>query len=238
VRATEFEFRYRFYVIGVIFWLSFSLYNLQHVNAGKAICKLLHHGQCTAGQLRWIYLAGALVIFAGGGIRTWAAAYLHSEVVHDANLHSDRLVAEGPYRHLRNPLYVGTILLAAGLSLMASPWGAVVLIGLIVLFSLRLIGREEWQLEQSQSQSYRAYRAAVPRLWPSLGARVPAAGTRPRWGQAWLGELPVYCFGLTLGVFALTFSLPAFFAGIVASLALYFVLQWGFKIVARRQPVA
>jgi len=44
-----------------------------------------------------------------------AEAYLHSSVVHDSQLHSDRLVADGPYRRVRNPLYLGNILLAFGL---------------------------------------------------------------------------------------------------------------------------
>lgn len=235
MRATEFEFRYRFYVIGVIFWLAFSLYAVHPVNAAEALCRWLHHGACTNAQVRPIFLAAMLVIFLGGWIRTWAAAYLRSAVVHDANLHSDRLVADGPYRHLRNPLYLGTILLAVGMAAMASAWGALVLIGLVTIFSLRLIGREEWELELSHAANYRAFRAAVPRLWPAWRARVPAAGKRPRWGQAWLGELPFYCFGIAIGVFAFTWSNRDFMIAILASLAIYIVMQRGFKLAARRQ---
>lgn len=235
MRATTFEFRYRFYVIGFIFWLSFSLYAVQPVNAGVAFSGWLHHGASTRTEQRAVFLAAMAIIFLGGLLRTWAAAYLHSAVVHDAQAHSDRLVADGPYRHLRNPLYLGTILLGVGMAPMASVWGGPLLILLLVVFSLRLIGYEESLLAQSHAESFRAYRAAVPCLWPALRARVPASGATPRWGQAWMGELPFYCFGLAVGVFAVTFSNRAFMIAIFASLGLYFLIQFGFKHAARRQ---
>lgn len=238
VRATRFEFRYRFYVIGFIFWLAFSLYAVQPLNAGVALSRWLHHGASSEAAVRAIDFAAMAVILLGGLLRTWAAAYLHSAVVHDAQAHSDRLVADGPYRHLRNPLYLGTILLGVGMAVMASLWGAPLLIGLLVLFTLRLIGYEEGLLEASHAQSFHAYRAAVPSLWPSLRARVPASGAAPRWGQAWVGELPFYCFGFSIGVFAVTFSNRAFMLAVFASLGLYFLIQFGFKHAARGQRMA
>ncbi len=238
VRASGFEFRYRFYVIGLIFWLAFSLYAVRPVNAGVALSRWLHHGAFNKTELRAIYFATMAIIFLGGLLRTWAAAYLHSAVVHDAQVHSDRLVADGPYRHLRNPLYLGTILLGVGMAPMASVWGAPLLIVLIAVFCLRLIGYEEGLLEDSHAQRFHAYRAVVPRLWPSLRARVPASGARPRWGQAWLGELPFYGFGLAIGLFAVTLSLRTFTIAVFASLGLYFVIQFGFKRAARQKHMA
>ena len=56
-----------------------------------------------------------------GLLRTWAAAYLHSDVVHDLKLHSEKLVADGPYRFMRNPLYLGSLMLTIGIG--CSPAG-------------------------------------------------------------------------------------------------------------------
>jgi protein-S-isoprenylcysteine O-methyltransferase Ste14 len=53
-------------------------------------------------------------------VRSWAEAYLHSSVVHDSELHTERLMADGPYRYVRNPLHLGLILLAAWMRTMAS----------------------------------------------------------------------------------------------------------------------
>jgi protein-S-isoprenylcysteine O-methyltransferase Ste14 len=56
--------------------------------------------------------------------------------------------ADGPYRYLRNPLYLGAILIALGLGLTASRLGFGLLVGAITAFTLRLIGREELLLER------------------------------------------------------------------------------------------
>lgn len=76
-------------------------------------------------------------------------------------MHVSRLVADGPYRYVRNPLYLGTILLAVGYASMASRLGALVLIVGNVLFAARLIGLEQATLVETQGESYRAYRRAL-----------------------------------------------------------------------------
>lgn len=45
-----------------------------------------------------------MLVGAAAEIRTWATAYLGSEIVFDLNLHTNRLVADGPYRYVGNPL--------------------------------------------------------------------------------------------------------------------------------------
>jgi len=149
-------------------------------------------------------------------LRTWATAYLDGSVVHDAHLHAERLVAEGPYRHTRNPLYLGMILLAAGYAFAASRLGAVVMLGGTIVVTLRLIGREEAALSASQTASYEGFRRAVPRLWPSLRPRLPAGGARPRWGRAFASELMMWGFAATLGVFAVVLDPRAMLGMVVA----------------------
>src|SRR5882757_2992199 len=41
-------------------------------------------------------------------LRTWATAYLDAAVVHDKRMRADQVVADGPFRYVRNPLYRGT----------------------------------------------------------------------------------------------------------------------------------
>src|SRR5262249_49124499 len=64
--------------------------------------------------LRMIFGCGALLVFLAAALRTWATAYLRAEVVHDASQHSEALVADGPYRYVRNPLYLANRPLPAG----------------------------------------------------------------------------------------------------------------------------
>jgi hypothetical protein len=46
----------------------------------------------------------------------------------DSRVHTERVLADGPYRYVRNPLYLGNILMATGIGLMASRIGFLVLV--------------------------------------------------------------------------------------------------------------
>jgi protein-S-isoprenylcysteine O-methyltransferase Ste14 len=201
MRATDFEFKARFWLIGLIIWLGFSLYPLDHVNFGVGFLHLVAPAIDTDGDrgnfwLRIIFGAGALLVFLSALLRTWATAYLRIEVVHDAGLHSEALLADGPYRYVRNPLYLANIPMAAGIGFMASRLGWFVMALGMLVFMYRLILREEGGLLQTQGDSYRAYLKAVPRLWPSITPRVSAGNGQARWGQALAGETFIWLFGV------------------------------------------
>src|SRR5438270_11305368 len=102
MRATKFEFEQRFWVIGLIFFLGFSLTWLDHTNAAVGLLRLLASSVDPESPrgisvLRLIFGGGALLVFLAALLRTWATAYLRTEVVHDASQHSEALVADGPY---------------------------------------------------------------------------------------------------------------------------------------------
>lgn len=223
MRATEFEFRYRFFVLAIIFFLGFNFKWVGTYSATVAeyVARLTGHETLRATQM--IFGLGALIIAAGAVIRTWATAYLQSEVVHDMALHSEHLVADGPYRYVRNPLYLGTILLAIGMSVLATWPGALVIIAGVTLFNLRLIGREEQALSRTQGASFTAFKNAVPRLLPAWRPRLPASGRVARWRQAWIAESFIWAFAVALICFALTLNTAVLFTIIMASLAIYTV---------------
>lgn len=68
----------------------------------------------------------------------------------DSEVHTDKLLADGPYRYVRNPLYLGNILMSAGIGLMASRIGFVVLSLGMTLFVIRLLLPEEAELSRAQ----------------------------------------------------------------------------------------
>ena len=228
-RASEFEFRYRFFFIGGIFWLGFSLYFLDKTNVSFSTARMILGKTASANSpqldryTQVIIGLGALIAALAALIRSWAEAYLHSSVVHDMELHSDRLVADGPYRHVRNPLYLGNILLAVGMGTMASRAGFFVLAAGMTLLCYRLILREEAGLLESHGESYRGYFQSVPRLWPSLRPRVPAGARRPNWLDGFLGETFMWAFAIAIAVFAWTERLVHFWIIVGAGLAVYFL---------------
>jgi protein-S-isoprenylcysteine O-methyltransferase Ste14 len=236
LRATEFEFRHRFWIISGVFYLGFSCYIWDHMNVSVALARMILgglHSPLVGRWIRAILAAGVLIAALAALVRSWAEAYLHSSVVHASELHSDRLVADGPYRRVRNPLYLGNILLAVGLGSMASRTGFLVLVAATVPFVYRLILREEAGLLESQGDGYRRYFETVPRLWPSLRARVPASGARPNWVDGFAGETFVWSFAIGMAVYDVTLRLVHFWVIIGVGLAVYFLQAWLRK---RRKP--
>jgi protein-S-isoprenylcysteine O-methyltransferase Ste14 len=201
VRATKFEFEKRFWIISAIYFIAFFLSAFDHtpfiVALRHLIAPSIVRDSAEAETFARIVIAtGALLVFLAATIRTWGAAYLKSDVVHDSAQHSEALVADGPFRYTRNPLYLAGLPMAAGIAMLASRSGFIFLVLANWVFFYRLIFREEEALRQSQGESYRAYCRSVPRFWPSLQPRVPSGNLKPQWGQAFAGEIFVWFFGL------------------------------------------
>jgi protein-S-isoprenylcysteine O-methyltransferase Ste14 len=225
VRATRFEFEKRFWIICAIYLIGFCLSAFDHVPFIVALRHLIApsiaRGEPQAIMFARIVIgAGAVLVFLAAGLRTWGAAYLRTEVVHDTAQHSEALVADGPFLYTRNPLYLANLPMAAGIGVLASRSGFIFLVLANWIFVYRLIFREEESLLKSQGESYRAYCRAVPRFWPALKPRVPSGNLRPDWGQAFVGESFVWLFGLAELLIAATLSprigIAAFLLGFVA----------------------
>lgn len=217
MRATTFEFEKRFWIFCAIYFAGFSLSAFDHLSFIAALRHLIvpsvPAGTAQATMFaRIVILGGALLVFLAAALRTWGAAYLRTEVVHDTAQHSAALVADGPFRYTRNPLYLGNLPIAAGIGVLASRSGFIFLVLANCIFVYRLIFREEDALLKTQGEPYRAYCRAVPRLWPTLKARVPSGNLRPDWGQAFAGESFVWLFGVAELLIAVTLN-PAVGAG-------------------------
>lgn len=125
---------------------------------------------------------GLPLVVVGAALRTWGAGHL---------VKTDRLCTEGPYAHLRHPLYAGTLLIGAGFSLFLSGWLGIAILTLIaiwftVLYFPRKEKVESIRLERLYGEAYRTYRAAVPALLPRWRAWRPGGDTGP--GERWRGE--------------------------------------------------
>ena len=225
MRATKFEFEKRFWIITGIYFAAFALSAVDHTPfivwlrhlIAPSIVRGTPESQTFA---RIVITAGTLLVFLAATIRTWGAAYLRTSVVHDTEQHSEALIGDGPFRYTRNPLYLATLPMAAGIGVLASRAGFIFLVVANWIFVYRLIFREEEALLQSQGESYRAYLNAVPRFWPSLKPRVPVSGRAPQLVQAFAGESFVWIFGIAELLVAATLrplaALIAFPFGFVA----------------------
>ena len=233
-RASDFEFRNRVWIFALIFGLPFILYRVDSVPIGSRLADRF----AAAWPMEEIYAlhvvfgVAALIMFAALFFRIWGSAYLSREVVHDHAVHSEILRADGPYRHVRNPLYLGNVLMAWAMSLFLPIIGwPIVVIG-IPLFCYRLIGREEAGLEAEQGEQYRAFMRAVPRMWPSLRARIPASGATPDWINGLSAEVFFMSFAAGITAFAIFIDIRWFCAGLLASP----LLGWLAGLATRKRP--
>jgi protein-S-isoprenylcysteine O-methyltransferase Ste14 len=107
---------------------------------------------------------GLPVSALGLWLRGWAAGHLAK---------NRKLAATGPYGYTRNPLYLGTLLAAAGLAVAARSAGLAALFGAVFgLIYLPVIQLEQEHLAKLFPE-YREYAARVPALWPRLRRNGP-----------------------------------------------------------------
>ena len=113
----------------------------------------------------WTSLAlGLPVSILGLALRAWAAGHLEK----------NRTLAEsGPYAYVRNPLYIGTLAVAAGFVIASRRWELGVLFAAVfLLIYLPVVELEEQHL-RSLFPEYADYAKRVRRLWPAAGKPGP-----------------------------------------------------------------
>jgi protein-S-isoprenylcysteine O-methyltransferase Ste14 len=225
MKASDWEFKQRAVLFGLIFGLPGILYTVDHQNATAAVANWLAQSMHKDADsiARDLFAAAAVVVAAAALVRTWASAYLHSSVVYASEVKTSALVADGPYRQVRNPLYFGNVLMVIGIGSMMSRVGFVLAFVAMLAFCYRLILREEADLLASQGESFAAYLRAVPRLFPSPWPRIPPAGSTAKWSAGFLAELWCWGFALALAGFAVTLKMVVFVVILGASVALFWV---------------
>jgi protein-S-isoprenylcysteine O-methyltransferase Ste14 len=80
----------------------------------------------------------------------------------------DRIVAEGPYRYMRNPMYLGHLIFMLGLALTFWSWFGLILLALRAAWFQSRVWHDEARLATMFGADYAAYRARVKRWIPGL----------------------------------------------------------------------
>ena len=145
----------------------------------------------TAGSM----LIGYALVIPGLAIRALASGHVQK---------NEQLTTTGPYAHTRNPLYLGSLILAVGFAISARNWwiGA----GLVLIFLaiyLPVIRAEEVFLREHFPE-FAEYAKQVPRLLPRLGSF-----SGDRGGFSWDLYWKHREYNATLGAAAVTAALAA-----------------------------
>jgi protein-S-isoprenylcysteine O-methyltransferase Ste14 len=112
-----------------------------------------------------LYLASLLLIIAGSGFAIFAVLVLGRSI--SVLPEARRLVTGGPYAIVRHPLYLGEIVVLAGVALQCLSAWALLLLGLVCAFQLQRMKYEEMVLFQAFPE-YGNYMARTARLVPGV----------------------------------------------------------------------
>jgi len=103
-------------------------------------------------------LLGLPLAVLGEAIRVWASGHIEK---------TRRLATGGPYAHSRNPLYLGSLLIALGVALAcASPWVVLAVAASFLAFYPSVVREESAFPAGRFPEEHAAWSAAVPTFWP------------------------------------------------------------------------
>ena len=112
-------------------------------------------------SLLFSYIGFSLVVLGGFG-RIWASLYLEG-------FKTRKLIKEGPYSMVRNPLYFFSLMLFLGMCFaIKSIAVSFALLVVFVLFHIPTILNEEKVLLSTHDESYKTYYESTPRLLPNI----------------------------------------------------------------------
>jgi len=98
-------------------------------------------------------------------------------------VYAEDLVTDGIYSHTRNPMYVGNLLILAGIAVASNSWLCVALMLALFPFAYAaIVAAEEHYLAEKFGRPYEAYCADVPRWFPRLrGLGTTLSGMEFHW---------------------------------------------------------
>ncbi len=156
-------------------------------------------------------VVGFTIAITGELIRLWGVSWAGSETRTTGGVGGSFLVISGPFAHVRNPLYVGNILMYLGLGIMSMslfPYLQIIAILFFIIQYLFIVKEEEEFLKIKFSGDYKNYLENVPRFGWRLNSYKD-------------GSIPQPEFILSKGLKSETRTLQAF-----GTAALLIIIKW------------
>ena len=197
MRASETEFRFRALIVMAFVGLGFWAPWIEGLGLGQRtpllrwlVLELSRSAAIPAETAKpAVILFAALIAAMGALLRVWGTAWISAGVMRDIEMQARTLATGGPYRFVRNPLYLGAWFMVAGMAFLMPVSGAIFALATVIPFQVRLILSEEDFLKQKLGEPYRAYLRAVPRLLPRLRTGLQPVKQRPDWLHAAIAEI-------------------------------------------------
>ena len=119
----------------------------------------------------WSLILGFIIALTGELTRLWGVSWAGSETRTTGTVGGAFLVVSGPFAHVRNPLYLGNILMYLGLGIMSYALFPYLQVIALIFFMIQyhlIVKEEEEYLRNTYGKSYEDYVNKVPRFIPRL----------------------------------------------------------------------
>jgi protein-S-isoprenylcysteine O-methyltransferase Ste14 len=153
-----------------------------------------------------LIIIGIFMILLGEFMRLWGVSYAGS-VTRTREAGAPELVSNGPFSYVRNPLYIGNILIYVGAIILSGVWFPYLSILVFLFFYIQytfIISHEEEKLEELFKESYIEYKKSVPRFVPKMKPFKSKNNNTPQVKKAFISERSTF---ISMGSFLLLFIL-------------------------------
>jgi protein-S-isoprenylcysteine O-methyltransferase Ste14 len=119
----------------------------------------------------WSLILGFCIAVTGELIRLWGVSWAGSETRTTGEVGGTFLIVSGPFAHVRNPLYLGNILIYTGLGVMSFALFPYLQIAGLLFFYYQyrmIIKEEENYLQNAFGAAFEDYKKNVPRFIPRI----------------------------------------------------------------------
>ena len=172
-RKIEFESRIFISISIVVILSMFSFILFSHVDNNLVLFGAIF-GLSAGQSISAGYMLVAFLLLLASLLRMWAGSHLSSGRIMAFKVQHDVLSVTGPFRYVRNPVYLADTIAYTSFALCLTPIG--LLLPLMIWIHYRqLIRYEEWMLLQQFGKVFLNYRKKTPMLIPNL-RQLPEAG--------------------------------------------------------------
>lgn len=147
---------------------------------------VLYFAQPTMSAL----VIGIAFMLTGEWVRFWGVAYAGG-ATRTRNVGAPGLVTSGPFGYVRNPLYIGNMIMYAGAAIIANVWIPYLILAVLFYFAIQyyfIVKLEEQKLTELFKDEYREYTQSVSRFLPRLRPVAASNPTEPNFRNALRSE--------------------------------------------------
>ncbi|MFN3873611.1 MAG: methyltransferase family protein [Ignavibacterium sp.] len=127
-------------------------------------------------------ITGFVIALVGEAIRLWGVSWAGSETRTTGKVGGTYLIISGPFAYVRNPLYVGNILIYLGLGIMSYamfPYLQIIALLFFIFQYYLIVKAEEEYLFNTFGEQYKKYFESVPRFFPRFTPHRDASVEQP-----------------------------------------------------------